>query len=273
MEHRIVTPEMAREWLDKCNTKNRNMSEKTVAKYVAIIKRGEWRVTAQGVSFDTKGRLSNGQHRLEAIARSGIPVEMVVVYNEPDDAYMVNDQGKNRRLKDHLDTLGHENTTIMASSAYALREWASGTSYRASVDQQFALRFLALFGQSVAIGAKKAADLYHRSSPYNKAATSAFYTLVHQNPSMHHHLNEYFARIKDGYDLSEGNPIGVVRRQLVDPMIYKDSRAPTKSFALLALGWNDWIANKQRRRVYSPDMPEAIYGAEPRGYLKSLFTE
>lgn len=62
-----VTPRMARDWL-KSNTANRPIRPSHVETLRASFERGEYAPTHQGIAFDDKGVLIDGQHRLTAIS-------------------------------------------------------------------------------------------------------------------------------------------------------------------------------------------------------------
>ncbi len=49
-----ITPNKAAEYLER-NTANRPLSARTVREFAAAMRRGEWRVTHQGIAFDTTG--------------------------------------------------------------------------------------------------------------------------------------------------------------------------------------------------------------------------
>jgi len=72
-----ISPDKAVKWLAE-NTVNRKLRPGKVQQIVNTIKSGKWRITHQGIAFDTNGRLIDGQHRLTAIARAGVTVECVV---------------------------------------------------------------------------------------------------------------------------------------------------------------------------------------------------
>lgn len=74
-----VTPEIAGSWLKK-NTINRKVRPSIVSKYAKDLSSGSWSMTHQGVAFDKNGNLADGQHRLMAIVKSGISVNMVVAW-------------------------------------------------------------------------------------------------------------------------------------------------------------------------------------------------
>lgn len=100
-----VTPKLAEEWLGK-NTNNRSVRDKKVATYAAAMKAGEWRLTGEGVKFDSSGRLIDGQHRLMAIIESKVIVEMFVFRDLSADVQMVIDTGAKRSSADALKWAG-----------------------------------------------------------------------------------------------------------------------------------------------------------------------
>lgn len=63
----IITPQLARSMLEK-NTRNRPVRNSHVETLRASFERGEYRMTHQGIAFDSNGELIDGQHRLHAIA-------------------------------------------------------------------------------------------------------------------------------------------------------------------------------------------------------------
>jgi hypothetical protein len=114
-----ITPEIAMEFLLR-NTVNRKKRGWWVTALAAMIKRGEWVVSHQGIAFDKSGKLLDGQHRLEAIFDAGIPVQMAVSFDVDEEAYKVLDNGIKRTLSDltgiHVRTA--EVCRILARLAY-----------------------------------------------------------------------------------------------------------------------------------------------------------
>lgn len=84
------------------NTHNRRISNAVVDKYVEEIKNGEWVATAQGVGIDDRGVLSDGQHRLSAIVKSGVTVPLLVVWNLPPMGQEKVDRQRKRTIFDAL---------------------------------------------------------------------------------------------------------------------------------------------------------------------------
>ncbi|MFE6451105.1 hypothetical protein [Nocardiopsis dassonvillei] len=114
-----VNPELATRWLDR-NVSNRPMSRTTVDQLVQQIERGEWQLTHQGIAFDEDGNLLDGQHRLQAIVRTGAVVKMLVFEGVPKTSFSVLDTGRKRTGKDVLSLAGESNTAHLASALRGL---------------------------------------------------------------------------------------------------------------------------------------------------------
>lgn len=80
------TPEKAKEILEEQEKRiangifrQRKLSEDTVTQYARDMQAGNWIATNQGIYFDEQGNLRDGRHRLWAVVKSGITVEMLVM--------------------------------------------------------------------------------------------------------------------------------------------------------------------------------------------------
>ncbi|MEU6475544.1 hypothetical protein ABZ858_01410 [Streptomyces sp. NPDC047017] len=137
----MVTPELARDWLRR-NISNRPLSRQTVTQLAKAIERREWKLTHQGIAFDENGNLVDGQHRLQAVVKAGIPVEILVVHGVPRSAFTVMDTGRKRTGRDALSLAGEVNSNHLAAALRGLQmyyaspdaNW-SGSSATVSNDQ------------------------------------------------------------------------------------------------------------------------------------------
>src|SRR4051794_41732082 len=97
------------------NTSNRPLSKATVRSVAEAMRRGDWLVTHQGIAFDTRGVLVDGQHRLAAIVEADLPVELSVFTDVEPDTFDVLDTGKRRNAADVLAIEGEKSTTLLAA--------------------------------------------------------------------------------------------------------------------------------------------------------------
>lgn len=97
-----VTPAMAKTWLEKNADFNRKVRQGVVERYARDMLNNNWTMTHQGIAFDSKGRLIDGQHRLHAVVAASIPVKMLVLRDVPTAAFDHVDLGYGRTAADVL---------------------------------------------------------------------------------------------------------------------------------------------------------------------------
>jgi len=113
-----VTPAMAQEWLN-VNTNNRPKNKNTVLHSQTMIENGQWQINGESIKISDAGTLLDGQHRLQAIVNSGVPVEMFVVRGLSTEAFQTIDAGKARSYGDFLKINGTTSTNPAALAAAA----------------------------------------------------------------------------------------------------------------------------------------------------------
>ena len=112
-----ITPIMAAEML-RHNCGNRPMSQVTVDLYARQMRNGWWKLCDNDPICLTAGDnyvLLNGQHRLQAVVKSGVPCDFWVNTAAKKENFDVMDIGHNRRVHAILQIKGYKNTNRMAS--------------------------------------------------------------------------------------------------------------------------------------------------------------
>lgn len=110
----MVTPEMAKSFLEM-NTRNRPVNQSQLLLFVEQLTRGEMQLTHQGIAISETGVLLDGQHRLMAIAKTGISAQLLVSTGLPDSVFTVLDSGAKRKARDVLAMDGAKNSSSTAS--------------------------------------------------------------------------------------------------------------------------------------------------------------
>lgn len=109
-----ITPEEALEILDK-NTHNRKIKLENVNSIIHDLQHGHWQVNGDTIRIAPDGTLLDGQHRLSACEKSGIPLETFVVVNVPKLAQKTIDTGSKRSYVDVLTLRGETNPAALSS--------------------------------------------------------------------------------------------------------------------------------------------------------------
>lgn len=122
-----ISPELAGRWLEN-NFRNRPLQPDVVQAYARDMRAGVWVATHQGVAFNDRDELIDGQHRLHAIVAAGITVRMMVTFGLPakiEGSEMTTmdcvDRGRTRSVADQLKIQhGMKNGSIVAAVSASL---------------------------------------------------------------------------------------------------------------------------------------------------------
>ena len=97
------TKEDAEEIINNYNNVNyRKLKQHVVDMYAKEMKEGRWAQNGDSIKFDWNGQLRDGQHRLFALIKSGIPQTFVVVENLDPACEATMDIGHKRSIEDYL---------------------------------------------------------------------------------------------------------------------------------------------------------------------------
>lgn len=106
-----ITPKMAEDFLSR-NPKNRRLNPNRVKQYADDMLSGRWYENGESIVITESGELRDGQHRLEAIVKSGKAYLFAVVI-VPDESAMIYDSGQNRNASQNL-ILSAKNVKVSA---------------------------------------------------------------------------------------------------------------------------------------------------------------
>jgi hypothetical protein len=183
----IITPAIAKQWLEQSNTDNRRLRQTWVEQLARDMRRGVFVTTHQGIAFADDGTLLDGQHRLAAVVLSGKAIEMIVTTGLPKVCSLpgldlpmwdVIDKGGKRSDSDSLKRLGLSDPSTVAASIRCMFYAANGSTNLAISLTQIELA-LEIVGSSVttcvALGSGKGLLLRMTSA---MTAASSFLHLV-----------------------------------------------------------------------------------------------
>lgn len=105
-----ITPDLASHLLS-ANINNRKVTQSNVEYWCACLKGGDVKLTHQGIAVNgtiaNPIRLIDGQHRLMAIVKTGIPARFLVAEEVPMEAFAALDNGKPRSMADRAEIPAH----------------------------------------------------------------------------------------------------------------------------------------------------------------------
>jgi len=120
-----ITPEIAKGILAN-NNLNRNINATIVGHYADAISRGQWELNGESIKIAHDGRLLDGQHRLMAIIKSGVPIKTLVIRGLSTEVFDTLDQGRARTGGDLLTSMGVPQANSVSSIILVYRSLAKG---------------------------------------------------------------------------------------------------------------------------------------------------
>lgn len=115
-----VTPDLAQRWIG-LNTANRKLKPGNVAAFARDMSEGRWKTNGEAIKLAgppfAPTKLLDGQNRLHAVLKAGVPVRMLVVFGVDAEAQGTMDSGARRTVADNLTIQGVKNAHIVSAAA------------------------------------------------------------------------------------------------------------------------------------------------------------
>lgn len=254
-----VTPGLAAAML-KHNASNRPITRSQVAVHIDRLMRGDFILTHQGICFAKTSVLNDGQHRLTAIADSGVAGDMMVTFGAERNEFAVIDMGRSRTAGDHLGIHGMTYSTRRAAVAKTLLI-VRDRLVRLPDPQVVA-------DYAVSLNSKDMDDALNFSERMKKitspsVAAVAYYWIITRTKHP-----DRLADFCDGLASGEGltNPRLKLREWLREksPSVEGGAQRNFKRVAVIINCWNAFIDGRKSTRAFSTDWPHAVKLPEPR---------
>jgi hypothetical protein len=110
------TPDVCETILEKHNSNNRPITERTVKLLSRVLTSNQWMVTGETIIFSDQQQCLNGQQRCSACKETGIPFKSLVAVGVTPDAFRVMDQHRKRSLGQVLTIEGHTSTNVLSGA-------------------------------------------------------------------------------------------------------------------------------------------------------------
>lgn len=237
-----VTPTVAQAWLGY-NWRNRNQREAGKRDYSADMAEGNFAINGTTITFsrplsagededipEGKPVLMDGQHRLEACVRSGVPFVTYVAWGIDPGVRQTIDSGIKRTFGDVLAMRKETNSIVLASIVRKAHAWDHG-------DQHLIMRkvpatntqladFLAEHPElrrSAQIASRTHADFQLSTGHALRQSVTglAHYVLMRADEER---APEFFARLGDGTQLATNHPLMALRRRFIKDITRRQTR-------------------------------------------------
>jgi hypothetical protein len=238
-EIRAINPALAAQFLGRMPV-NRRLARNHVLSLVEAINRGDWRFNGDPIRFNSKGKLIDGQHRLNAIIESGKTIDFLVVTDLEDEAIETVDTGNRRSFANYLEMRDERYPMSLAPAVRYFANWEKTDSF---ADQWHAPK------RSITELAKVLDDnpgirdsmvvLARMGNKGRLGIRAGFGTLHYIFAGIDKDDAElFFDKLTTGVELEIDNPIYQLRERLA---AFKGTGVPTQLITAYAIkAWNLW---------------------------------
>ncbi|MBT1161743.1 hypothetical protein [Bifidobacterium sp. SO1] len=264
-----VTPQIAAEMLTH-NTNNRNIRPTRIDVYVTDMLNGDWQDNGDPIRFDRNGRLLDGQHRLTALVKAGVSLDMWVARGLEPDSQRTMDIGANRSFADYLKFRGESNVRNLACLATGDAKWnilqpsaAFSSGWKTVLSRNQIIDWFDRHADVIRETALRTKSFVFRTGylmPYSAIGT--LYLNMSRIDS--DDTDDFFDRLITGSGLEEGHPILTLKNTLIKAKAQSGNGLNTTSrykAAITIKAWNKYRRGESCQTLYwhpSGSKPEAF---------------
>lgn len=229
-----ITPDAAIAMLAN-NKANRPIKRQNLAFLCDELKAGRWQINGDAIRIAPDGTLIDGQHRLTAVAQTGITITTFVVTGVNKMAFETIDSGACRSNGDTLAVIGEKNTRNLAAALSIISDLQSGNTS---------------FSRNNKIGNTEIVDLLNKNPDIRKSARwgNALARLCPPSIAISCHYlfsridankaDAFFSGIADGVGLGFDDAPYIIRQRLIENATSKAKLTRRYIIALMIKAWN-----------------------------------
>lgn len=246
MECRLetITPKKATQLL-KLNTKNRPISMSAVEKLSNAIKRGEWKLNGDTIKLNGDV-LIDGQHRLNAIIKSGVACQAYIVRGVQSDAFDTLDQGRRRTVGHMFARDGEKYYSHLATACRFLYYYENGLMRSGGVGADFTptiARHVLDSHRGIRESVSFVSALYIQELLSIGVAAGVHWLCSQKDDP---EASAFFSRLGTGEDINRSMPVYVLRERLRKN---RSQQAKVRQYVLAAWCVKAWNATRANAKL------------------------
>lgn len=243
-----VTPDLANAFLAH-NRNNRALSDSRVDEYSKEMTSGAWKENGDTIRFSKTGKLLDGQHRLNAIVRSGTTQRMFVAVGLDDETQVTVDTGKKRAPSDVLSIEGLEKweSAHLGAAMHTVINVTDGSHWHSTVRRtnhdvrDFWLEHPRL-GDSLRL--VKGLPRHYPPIHHSKAIALHYFFAMRDAAAADAFMTDLFT----GANLAASDAVYHLRERLMAARVAKERITPFAMYFAVIKAWN---SRRKGRRVTS----------------------
>lgn len=242
-----ITPEQALVYLEQM-PRNRRLVQAKVDRLAKDMQDGLWMPElCDPLRFDTDGHLIDGQHRLWAVASTGLPFDFTIVRNLPTEAIYLIDSGKSRNLADALHINDEVDTACLSGAINFYSEWLVSGFIQKTSTRTTIVNGLRILGANPELrDGVRTGNVLRQTL---KGGAGRWGAVVYILRSIDHDdADAFLQHLATGEDLHPAHPVLQLRRCLLDDTRSTRKMAIYQYTALVFKAWNMWRAGQTSPR-------------------------
>lgn len=235
-----ITPDEAEVMLKK-NTRNRPICPATVKELSREMIEGKWKLNGDTLCFSGDA-LIDGQHRLLACIKSGVPFTTLVVDGVEADVFATKDSGKRRSAADTLSVQGETNAAAISAALVIVDKYLTTRMMSSVVYTNGDI--LGILEKHPDIRASVPICTRHKRAilrPSISIALHYMFSILDKAAA-----DKWIERIHKGAGLEEGSPTYLLRERLVANTM---SNAKLPKHIIIALCVKAWNAERSGTKI------------------------
>lgn len=249
-----ITPVLATLLLER-NTKNRPIAHGNVNVLERDAIEGRFEFNGESVIVSEDGSLIDGQHRCQAVVRTGVPIETVIVFGVPDKARRTVDIGRARSAANVLAMeYGVEEAGLVATVTKMILSWRTfGHIAKHGKHAPTKTQVIDAHGHLTGIEESLKFCNRKRASLVAPRTVLAFCHWAFAQRASREDADRFMARLIDGDRPRDGDPILYVRDRLlgITKWVFPQDRV-----SLIFQAWNLWRTGRPFAQIKTKsDLP------------------
>ena len=235
-----ITPAMAAELLSR-NNRNRTFKRRNVEFFSREIESGNWKLNAETIKVGRDGVLLDGQHRLQAVVETGVPIQCLLATDIDPDVFDTIDTGAARSTGDTLTVAGETNGRNLAAALVLADNISKGdTSFSNSSRTSNAEILDKLERHKNIRSSMPWSRKLGRLSPVS-ISTAMHYLFSCDDQEA---ADLFFSKLSEGANLKSRDPVLLLRNRLLDNAMAKGKLTRRYVVALFIKAWNAHLAGE-----------------------------
>lgn len=272
----LVTPKKAQALLDSMKANVRNLRKGKRDAFARDMTQGLWRDNGTTVKITPEGEMIDGLHRMHAVIKADVHIEMTFAYNVPMDAMPTIDTGSARTFGDYLKFEGETHSTQLSAVVKKLILWRMGyrMKYGGSVNPSHSEQevFFNTQKAELRLATVRGVDARQQGICNATSAGAAFFLCAEID---YEQAMSFFDGLIEGENLGGRNPIHVARKRLIREAVKarnlklqgEETFTPSHQLAMIINAWNFW------REEEDVDAVWVLYTAEGKPSRAALTNE